>query len=233
MGNCSSLIGKLLACREVCLFYSAELKHLPVCLGFLWQGEGVGTGGRRKAVEHHLLSIGKEARYGHILPHWRHFGDGERVAYGGGGFLACGDDYTAMWHTMQEGVDVGGQDNLQELVRGIVLQAAYGGGGVVEAYALVLQEGDDEVKAEGLCLGVHEMVLVAKENKSLYAPVVVDEVGIVEVHAPALPLWRETAQEEHTAVLWQKGVQRMVLYPIDRAGYVLKVEEGGGGIHFR
>lgn len=134
---------------------------------------------------------------------------------------------------MQEGVDVGRQDNLQELVRGIVLQAAYGGGGVVEAYALVLQEGDDEVKAEGLCLGVHEMVLVAKEDESLYAPVVVDKVGIVEVHAPALPLWRETAQEEHTAVLWQKGVQRMVLYAIGGKGDVLEVEEGGGGIHFR
>ena len=134
---------------------------------------------------------------------------------------------------MQEGMDVGGQDNLQELVRGIVLQAAYGGGGVVEANALVVKKGNDEVKAEGLCLGIHEMVLVAKENEALYAPVVVDEVGIVEVHAPALPLRRETAQEEHTAVLWQKGVQRMVLYPIDGAGNVLDVEEGGGGIHFR
>ena len=147
-----------------------------------------------------------------------------------GGFLACGDDNTAMGHTMQEGVDVGGQDNLQELVRGIVLQAAYGGGGVVEADALVHQEGDDEVKAEGLCLGVHEMVLVAKENESLYAPVVVYEVGIVEVHAPALPLRRETAQEEHTAILWQKGVQRVVLYAIDGEGNVLGVEEGGGSV---
>ena len=134
---------------------------------------------------------------------------------------------------MQEGVDVGGQDNLQELVRGILLQAAYGGGGVIEAYALVVKKGDDEVKAESLCLGVNKMVLVAKENKSLYAPVVVDEVGIVEVYTPALPLWRETAQEEHTAILWQKGVQRMVLYAIDRAGNVLEIEEGGGGIHFR
>ena len=50
------------------LFYSAELEHLAVCFGFLGQGEGVGTGGRGKAVEHHLLSIGKEARNGHILP---------------------------------------------------------------------------------------------------------------------------------------------------------------------
>ena len=130
-------------------------------------------------------------------------------------------------------MDVGWQDNLKELVRGIILQAAYGGGGVVEAYALVHQEGDDKVQAEGLCRGVHEMVLVTKENQALYAPMVVDKVWIVEVHAPALPLWRETAQEEHTAVLWQKGVQRMVLYAIGGKGDVLYVEEGGGCIHFR
>ena len=68
MENSSSLIGKLLACHEG-LFYSAELKHLPVCFGFLGQGEGVCAGGRGKAVEHHLLSVGKEARNGHILPH--------------------------------------------------------------------------------------------------------------------------------------------------------------------
>ena len=131
---------------------------------------------------------------------------------------------------MQEGVDVGGQDNLQVLVRCIVLQAAYGGGGVIEADALVVKKGDDEVKAEGLCLGVHKMVLVAKENKAFYAPMVVDKVGIVEVHAPALPLRRKTAQEEHSAVLWQKRVQRMVLYPINGAGNVLGVEEGGGSV---
>lgn len=74
------------------------------------------------------------------------------------------------------------------------------------------------------------MILVTKENEALYAPMVVDEVGVVEVHAPSLPLRRETAQEEHTAVLWQKGVQRMVLYTIDGAGNVLGVEEGGGSV---
>lgn len=130
-------------------------------------------------------------------------------------------------------MDVGWQDNLKELVRGIVLQAANGGGGVVESYALVHQEGDDEVQAEGLCRGIHEMVLVTKKDEALYAPMVVDEVGIVEVHAPSLSLRRETAQEEHTAVLWQKGVQRVILHPIGGEGNVLEVEEGGGCIHFR
>ena len=137
-----------------------------------------------------------------------------------------------MGNTGQEGVDVGGKDNLQELVRGIVLQTSHGGGSVVEAYALVHQEGDDEVQAEGLCRGIHEMVLVTKKDEALYAPMVVDEVGIVEVHAPSLPLRRKTAQEEHTAVLWQKGVQRMVLYAIDGESNVLGVEEGGGEHQF-
>lgn len=129
-------------------------------------------------------------------------------------------------------MDVGGQDNLKELVRGIVLQTSHGGGSVVEAYALVHQEGDDEVQAEGLCRSVHKMVLVTKKDEALYAPMVVDEVWIVEVHAPAFPLRRETAQEEHTAVLWQKGVQRVVLHPIGGEGNVLEVEERGGEHQF-
>ena len=138
-----------------------------------------------------------------------------------------------MRHMRQESMNVGRQYNLQKLVRGIVLQSAHGGGGIIETNALVVKEGNDKVKTECLCLGVHKIVLVAKEYESLNAPMVVDEVGIVEVHAPALPLWRETAQEEHTAILWQKRVQRMVLYAINRTGDVLEVEEGGGGIHFR
>lgn len=77
------------------------------------------------------------------------------------------------------------------------------------------------------------MALVTKKDEALYAPMVVDEVWIVEVHAPSLPLRRETPQEEHTAVLGQKGVQRVVLYAIGGKGDVLYVEEGGGCIHFR
>lgn len=129
-------------------------------------------------------------------------------------------------------MDVGWQDNLKELVRGIVLQASHGGGSVVEAYSLVHQEGDDKVQAEGLCRSVHEMVLVTKEDETLYAPMVVDKVWIVEVHAPAFPLRRETAQEEYTAVLWQEWVQRVVLHPIGGEGDVLGVEEGGGEHQF-
>ena len=137
-----------------------------------------------------------------------------------------------MGNTGQEGVDVGWQDNLKELVRGIVLQAANGGGGVVEAYTLVHQEGDDEVQTKGLCRGVYEIVLVTKKDETLYAPMVVDEVWIVEVHAPSLPLRRETAQEEHTAVLWQEGLQRVVLHPIGGESDVLEVEERGGEHQF-
>lgn len=129
-------------------------------------------------------------------------------------------------------MDVGGKDNLQELVRGIVLQASHGGGGVVEAYALVHQKGDDKVQAECLCRGIHEMVLVTKKDEALYAPMVVDKVWIVEVHAPTLPLRRETAQEEHTAVLWQEWVQRVVLHPIGGESDVLWIEEGGGEHQF-
>ena len=58
------------------------------------------------------------------------------------------------------------------------------------------------------------MVLVAKEQLSLNSPVVVDEVGVIEVHAPPFALWRKTAQEQHLGVLWQERTERMVLYTI-------------------
>jgi hypothetical protein len=48
------------------------------------------------------------------------------------------------------------------------------------------------------------MIPVAKEHLALDAPMVVDEVGIEKVHAPALALWREATQEQQPCILWQK-----------------------------
>ena len=150
-----------------------------------------------------------------------------------GSFLACGDNYAALRDTSKQGTYVCWLNNLEKFVRSIILQSTNRRGCVVKADAFLFKKWYDTFKTKRLFFCIHEIILVVKEDNSLYAPVVVDEVGIVEVHAPALPLWRETAQKEHTAVLWQKRVQRMKLYPIDGAGNVIEVEEGGGGIHFR
>ena len=79
------------------------------------------------------------------------------------------------------------------LVGGIVLQATYRCRGVEEGKTLLLAECHDIINLKTLGIEVHEMVLVAKEHLPFYAPVVVDEVGIIEVHAPPFALWRKTA----------------------------------------
>jgi hypothetical protein len=68
------------------------------------------------------------------------------------------------------------------------------------------------------------MVAIAKEHLSLDAPMIVDEIRIIEVDAPALALWRETTQEEHFGMFWQKGDEWMILYPTLTTLYVLSVQ---------
>jgi hypothetical protein len=42
---------------------------------------------------------------------------------------------------------------------------------------------------------------------------VVDEIGVIEIDAPALALRRKAAQKEYAGILRQKGDERMILYP--------------------
>ena len=60
---------------------------------------------------------------------------------------------------------------------------------------------------ESLVFSVNEVVAVVEEHLSLYAPVVVKEVWVVEVHAPPFPLRRKTAEEQHPCVLGQERAQ--------------------------
>jgi hypothetical protein len=87
-----------------------------------------------------------------------------------------------------------------------------------------LAERNNLINLEALGFKVNEVVLVAKEYLSLNAPVVVDEVRVVEVHAPPLALWRKTAKEQYLGVTWQKGNERMVFHAILAAGYVFFVQ---------
>ena len=98
-----------------------------------------------------------------------------------------------MRQLLQQGTDVRRFHHLQKLVGGIVLQATDGCRGIEEGQALLFAERYYLVNLKTLGVEVHEMVLVVKEHLPLYAPVVVDEVGVVEVHAPPFALWRKTA----------------------------------------
>ena len=140
------------------------------------------------------------------------FGDAQEVADGVGGFLAGGDNGLTMGELGEEGTDVGLLDHFEELVGGIVLLSVDGGGGVEEGDALLLAMGDDVVEAETFGVGVHEVMLVAEEDLSLDAPVVVDEVGVIEVDAPPFALWREAAEKEHFGIFWQEGNEWVILH---------------------
>ena len=48
-------------------------------------------------------------------------------------------------------------------------------------------------------------------NQPHDAPEVVDPVGVIEWHAPAMRLGRETAQKQNPCILGQEGLKRMLL----------------------
>ena len=147
----------------------------------------------------------------------------EGGADGFGGFLASGDDGTKVGELSNEGTDVGGLHYLEELVGSIVLQTSDGGGGVEEGKAFLLTEGYNLVDFETFVLQIHEVVPVAKEYLALDAPMVVDEVGVVEIHAPTLTLGREATQEQYLGILRQKRTKRMIFHTVLATSYILCV----------
>lgn len=132
----------------------------------------------------------------------------------------------------EEGADVGLLHYFEKFVGCVVFLSFDGGGGVEEGDALLLAMGDDVIEAEAFGVGVHKVILVAEEDLSLDAPVVVDKIGVEEVDAPPFALWRETAEEEHFGVLGQEGDEGVIFHLRGAASDVLSVEIGHGGCGF-
>ena len=139
--------------------------------------------------------------------------EGASEGFGGelGGFLAGGDKGVARRDPGEEGGDVGGLNHLQEGVGGIVLEAAHLAGGVVEGEALAGAEGADRRFVEAFLARHAEVVLVAEMDQAQDAPEVVDPVGVVERHAPAVRLRREAAQKQDTRAFRKKWLKRVLL----------------------
>ena len=134
----------------------------------------------------------------------RNFWDAERGADGFCGFLARGNDSFAMGQLLQETRDIRWFHDFEEFIRGVVLKATDRCAGVEKGEALLLAERHDFVYLKTFGFEVHEMILVAKEYLALNAPVVVDEIRVVEVHTPPLALGWKTAQEQHLRILRQE-----------------------------
>ena len=129
-----------------------------------------------------------------------------------------------MRQTSYQRLYIGRFHHFKKLVGGIVLQPSDGSRSIEESDTLLLTEGNNLLQLKALGLLIHKVVAIAKEHFALDAPVVVDEVGIIEVHAPSLTLWRKAAQKQHFGTHGQKGTQRMILHLICAAQDVFRVE---------
>ena len=125
-----------------------------------------------------------------------------------------------------EGGNVCGFHNLEKLVRSIVFEATDGCRGVEEGDALLPTMPDNLIEFEAFLLLINEVILVAKEDLSLDAPVVVYPIRVKEVHAPPLSLRRKTAQEEDFRILRQERFQGMILDVALASFYVFCVQIG-------
>ena len=127
------------------------------------------------------------------------------------GFLPGGDERAAGGNLPEQGRDVRRGYHLQECVGGIVPHSPDFTGGIVEGKALSFAERADGSFVEGFLLRKAEMILVFEENQSHDAPEVIDPIGVVERHAPAVLLRRKTPQEQDPGPNRQKRFERMLL----------------------
>ena len=86
-------------------------------------------------------------------------------------------------------------DDFQESIRSIVFQPLDCHGRVEEGNTFLIEESYYFILFEAFVLCINEMVAVAEPDLPLDAPVVVDEIGVEKIHAPALLWRRETAKE--------------------------------------
>jgi hypothetical protein len=68
------------------------------------------------------------------------------------------------------------------------------------------------------------VITISEKHFSFDAPMIVDEVGIIEIDAPAFALGRETTQEQHLGIIWQERDERMVLYPTLASSDILCIQ---------
>ena len=123
-------------------------------------------------------------------------------------------------------MDISRLNYFEILIRCIVLQATDSCGSIKESESLFHTERHDFINFEALGLNIHEMILVAKEYLTLNPPMIVDEVGIIKVHAPSLALWRKTAQKQHPRILRQERTERMVFHTVLAPLNIIRVKVG-------
>ena len=136
----------------------------------------------------------------------------ESLCYDLSCFLAGSYYCGAVRDLLQQCGDIGRCYYLQKGVGGVVFQTADLGCGVVEGQAFLGAEFAYVGLVEAFFFDDAESVLIVEVYQAHDAPEVVDPVGVVKRHAPAVGLRRETAQEQDPCVLRQEGLKRVRLY---------------------
>ena len=90
--------------------------------------------------------------------------------------------------------------NLKEGIRCVVFQPIDCRSRIEKSDAFLVKESSDFVLFEAFMHCINEIILITKPNLSFDASVVVDEVGVEKVHAPALLRRRETAEEQDLCI---------------------------------
>ena len=136
----------------------------------------------------------------------------ESLCYYFCGLLAGGDYCCAVRDLLQQCVDIGRCYYLQEGIGGVVFQPADLGCGVIKCQTILGAEVANIGLIETFFFDDAESVLIVEVYQAHDAPEVVDPVGVIKRHAPAVRLGRETAQEQDPCVLRQEGLKRVRLY---------------------
>ena len=184
----------------------------PVEFGLPFQRKGIGAGCGGHAPEADRLCRLKAGctSYLHLFSHRRR---GTGIAFGNdaGGLFSGSDEISAVWDAPEQSRDVGWRDHFQEGIGGVVFQAPDFAGGVVEGESLGGAKLPDQRFVKPLFGRNAEVILVPKLDEAQDTPEVIDPVGVIEWHAPAVRLGRETAQKEHPCSSGQERLKGMTL----------------------
>ena len=144
------------------------------------------------------------------------FSDGRNFSVGHRSYHACcllagGGHGSALRHLGHNGRQIYLPADIELLVRGIAGGAHHFATGVAQSNPMVGEKLFQLREMKRLGLPVDEMILIVEIDQTEYAPHVVDEIRIVEVHAPAMTLRRECAAHQQPCACGNKGSERVSL----------------------
>ena len=137
-----------------------------------------------------------------------------------GGFLTGGDQGVTLRDAGEQGGHIGSFHDLQKGVGGVVTKATHLAGCVVERQSLGGAERPDQGLVKAFFGRDAKMVFVGKVDKAHDAPEVVDPIGVVKRHAPAVGLGRETPEEQNPGSLREERLKG-VFFDGRRGGHLV------------